>query len=186
METIKLEYPKGGRVYGARPEDFAPYKQWDEVRQVARLSVDRFVAENAHYLTGRVLDFGAGKPGTCAKPEPYRGLVRGEYVPYDVGDDYPKQPFGAIICTQVIQYVNAFQWQIEQFQQWLEPNGALVMSYTVNWDEIETEHWRFTKLGMATILQRAGFRVLTHERLCELKIDGVISFPMMNGVVCRK
>ena len=186
MESIKLEYRKGGALYGARKEDLEPYKQWDEVRQVARLAVDRFVKENAHYLTGRVLDFGAGRPGTCAKPEPYRDFVRGEYVSFDVGDEDPKGPFGAIICTQVIQYIDDFEDVILDFYRWLEPNGALVMSYTVNWDEIETEHWRFTRLGMASILKRAGFKVLTHERLCELKIDGVISFPMMNGVVCRK
>lgn len=193
MEPIKIEYPKGGAIYGARPDDFKGYDT-DEVRKVAQLSCDRFVAENAHYLHGRILDYGAGKPGTCRKPQPYRALceLRGEYIPYDLGDSMPwggsdvRDEYDSILCTQVLAYVPTPLEVLRAFGQHLRTDGALVMTYTVNWEEIETEATHFTKLGVARMIARAGLSVLIHERLSEVKIDGVISFPLMNGIVCRK
>lgn len=73
-----------------------------------------------------------------------------------------------------------------QFAEVMRLNAAIVMTYTVNWEEIETEATHFTKLGVARMIAKAGLSVLIHERLSEVKIDGVISFPLMNGIVCRK
>ena len=188
-EPISLTYMMPGELYGARPEDLEPFKAAgnDEVRQISRAAIRRFVEENSYYLTGRVLDFGAGKPGTCAVPQPYKDFVLGEYVPYDLGDVFPEVgAFDAILCTQVLSYIERFEETIQLFGGALTYGGALVMTYAVNWDEIETEMWRFTKLGVARMVQRAGLSVLTHERLAEVIIDRAIHLPLVNGIVCRK
>lgn len=187
-EPISLTYKMPGELYGARPEDLEPFKAAgnDEVRQISRAAIRRFVEENSHYLTGRVLDFGAGKPGTCAVPQPYKDFVRGEYIPIDADDPRPEGKFDALLCTQVLSYIDDFDLIIYEFEEYLKPGGALVMTYSVNWDEIETEMWRFTKLGVARMVQRAGLAVLTHERLAEVIIDRAIHLPLVNGIVCRK
>jgi len=140
---------------------------WDpvQIREVERASLRAFIEKHRGYLKGRVLDFGAGKPGTCAQPEPYRDLVEGEYLPMDVGDDYPGGFYDAVIFTQVIQYCRYPLATLDALHRNLRNGGFLVMTYPTNWDEVEgTDLWRFTKRGMEFLLKQAGFEIVHHEQ----------------------
>lgn len=157
------------------------------IRALERGSIDGFMKRHASLLKGRVLDFGAGKPGTCVEPEPYRSLVDGEYVPLDKGDQLPTVfMFDAIICTQVIQYLDDPMGTLLHFQAWLKPGGYLVMTYPTCWDEVEPDDlWRFTRAGMETMLKFTGFQLLVHEQRARIPHGG-FNFPLGYGVVAAK
>lgn len=147
------------------------------------------------YLTGSVLDYGAGL-------QPYRRYVEsvgGVYVPWDrVGlpgsvateDAGPHDPlksgWDTIVCTQVLQYVlSPFQLLKDFYYALLTKQGVLLLTYATNWDEVEDEDlWRFTKAGMERLLFLAGFEVLSHERRAEVSCND-FTFPLGYGVVAR-
>lgn len=139
----------------------------DELRELERASIHRFVADSAPYLTGRVLDYGCGL-------SPYRDLVPGEYVGYDRpalpgfiagGPDAPDpldsgDVFDAILCTQVIQYVRYPAKLLTRLQHGLRSGGHLVMTGPTNWPVVEpTDRHRFTVVGITALLLDAGFVV---------------------------
>lgn len=157
------------------------------IRDLERASLRAFMEKHRGYLKGRVLDFGAGKPGTCREPQPYGDLVDGEYFPYEKGDPVPMFErgvrFDAIICTQVLQYVSYPRTIIGSFAACLNPGGYLVMTLPTCWDEVEeTDKWRFTKAGIESLL--IGWEILHHERRAEINLGG-FRFPLGYGVVAR-
>jgi SAM-dependent methyltransferase len=159
----------------------------DLIRQAEAASIRQFVEAHRDCLRGRVLDFGAGKPGTCRQPQPYRDLVDkdAEYLPHDRGDELPKRPFDAILCTQVLQYIEAPRVLLRIFRYALNRSGRLVLTYPTNWDEVEGgDYWRFTRAGMDWLLREAGFTVQVHERRAEVKL-GAFTFPLGYGVVAQ-
>ena len=150
----------------------------DSIRTLERASIRAFMKKHKSYLRGRVLDFGAGK-------QPYRDLVEGEYVPYDLGDAYPNGKFDAVMCNQVMQYVAEPDHLLSAFKLLTTPAGHLVMTYPTSWAEVEdTDFWRFTKAGMTKLLNDAGFRVIAHERRAEIDLNG-FKFPLGYGVVAQ-
>src|SRR5678815_3910343 len=97
-------------------------RDFDPIRQAEMISIHRFLEVRRELFRGRVLDFGAGKPGTCRTPQPYRSLIEHgdiEYLPYDVGDVMPNPPFDVVLCTQVLQYIEDPAVLIFQFAEWL-------------------------------------------------------------------
>ena len=143
------------------------------IREIERASIRDYVAMNRAYLRGRVLDFGAGKPGTCREPQPYRDLVQGEYVPFDIGDDLPAAPFDAILMTQVIQYLDDPRETLRDFGSMLKGGGVLVITGPTNWSEVETtDLWRFTRAGIRRLLEITGFRVVDVQQRAQVGIDG--------------
>lgn len=156
------------------------------IRELERKSIREFLERHKEYLQGWVLDFGAGKPGTCAAPQPYRDLVTGDYEPFDLGDKWPTGPFDTILCTQVIQYVIDPRRDLGWFAQWLKRGSHLVMTGPTNWEEVEdSDLWRFTRAGIRKLVEAAGFQVLTCESRAEIDLGGA-KFSLGWGVVARK
>jgi SAM-dependent methyltransferase len=184
-------------AFSPTPVDLTPveaslYGQMDRVRQATNAGIRRWVHKWQELFLGcRVLDFGAGRPGTCRIPQPFRELLREakEYVPWEPGDeDLPLNSgsFGAILCTQVIQNVEAPFSQFEEFNSLLTPRGYLVLTYPVAWEEIENEYWRFTKKGLWLLCHDSGFDILQHETLVNVAIDGSLNLALVNGLVARR
>lgn len=139
------------------------------IREIERQSIRDFLQRQQAYLRGRVLDFGCGLPHTCIQPQPYRDLVNGAYVPFDIGYPEPEGVFDAVLLTQVVQYILDLPVLLASFQQ---RTRYLVITYPTHWEEVErTDHWRFTRHGMDTLVTRAGFRVIVHERRWSLPFD---------------
>ena len=146
------------------------------VRDLERYSLRQFMESNRNLLSGRVIDYGAGKPGTCFQPQPYRDLVIGQYVPIDIDDALPQatHDFDAVICTQVVQYL---QYPLETLQlfsrDWLRPGGKLLLTGPTNWAEVEdTDLHRFTRAGISRLLRIAGFEILRIDNRAELNLGG--------------
>lgn len=143
------------------------------LRERENASIEEFVLVHADKLWGRTLDFGCGL-------QPYRKIVEnvgGDYRPFDrwgfpgstvttdLGDDSPlQQPnaWDAILCTQVIQYVERPAELILDFWAALKPGGWLIMTGPTNWPEVETDDlWRFTITGIDYLINTAGFDEIT-------------------------
>jgi hypothetical protein len=150
-----------------------------------RASLRAFVTRHRHEFRGRVLDYGCGLPSTCAAPEPYRAIVEGQgatYVPYDVaGYDAPVGPFDAILCTQVIQLVEAPVACLRRLRELTRSKGVLLITFPTAWEEratmVDDDH-RFTARGMARALGHADWVLLTTER--RWQIPGV-DFTIAGG-----
>jgi len=189
MITLPITYSYGGlgndTLQGADWADLTQYgSATDPIRQIERASIRTFVEKHKHLLTGRVLDFGAGKPGTCRQPQPYRDLVAGEYVPIDEGDGMPHGMFDAVLFTQVIQYLPHASLNIQAFDS-LKQGGWLVMTYPTAWSDGDCDLFRFTRTGMAVLLERAGFHVSEHVVRARVMV-GSFEFSLGYGVIARK
>lgn len=157
----------------------------DPLRVAEQTSIEQFVAKHRGFLKGRVLDFGAGKPGTCRKPQPYRAFVAGHYIPYDKGDALPDGDFDAILCTQVLQYLRPREAFLFFRDRLRVRGGVLVMTYATNWPEVEPgDKYRYTKAGMDEALVSSGFSILEHEPRAALVIPPN-EFILGYGVVAR-
>ena len=162
---------------GTEPEPLVTSSQMNPVtiREIEIASIRDYVVKNASYLRGRVLDFGAGKAGTCRQPQPYRGLVQGEYFPFDVGDELPPGPFDAVLMTQVIQYLPDPRQTLSQLESLLRSGAALVITGPTNWAEVEeTDLWRFTRSGIRVLLETAGFHVLDVQQRAQIDVGGFV------------
>ena len=133
------------------------------IRETERQSIRKFVEDNAVLLSDRTLDYG------CLD-SPYKDLVTGEYVGWDVGQPKPTGLFDAVLCTQVMEYVSRPKLVLQEFFDVLRPGGKLLLTYPTLWEEVEqNDYWRFTKAGMELLLHQAGFNILVHERRCEIR-----------------
>lgn len=164
----------------------------DELARLEAESIRRFVQRVADdgLLSGTVLDFGCGQ-------QPYRPIVEaagGMYHPFDrrhyggnvsrkdVGEVLPT--YEAIICTQVIQYVDAPSFIIETLFNALKSGGHLVLTYPTCWPELRDELWRFTKIGMERLLTEEGFVIQYHDERSAMEFTG-FRLALGYGVVAR-
>jgi len=172
----------------------------DELTRIERQSIRAFVqsAADAGYLSGRVIDFGAGRM-------PYRDIVEnagGVYEPFDRADfpandsgkdigmlsDGPEGKFcDSLLCNQVVQYVPIDDLADEffSFLHWMI-RGHLILTYPTNWPEVNEgeDLWRFTRWGMERLLIDAGFAIVKHEQRWSFEMHGY-EWAAGYGVVAR-
>jgi SAM-dependent methyltransferase len=158
------------------------------IRDLERASIREFVRENAHLLTGRVLDYGCGK-------SPYREYVTGEYVGYDaglpgykaVGDESVLQDeeFDAVLLTQVLQYCPEPKKTVLEISRLLKSGGHLLLTYQTNWDEVEpSDINRLTYSGVEDIIPRE-LTIVSHKRRAEINLGG-FKFPLGGALVAQR
>lgn len=151
----------------------------DEICDIEKGSIRKFVASNSEYLMGHVLDFGSGK-------QPYKEYIVGTYYPHEFGETIPPLLFNTILCTQVMEYIPDPAQQLKRFYEMTTPGGFLVMTYPTNWDEVESaDLWRFTKSGMNKLLVDAGYIVIKHEPRSYLE-HGDFKLCYGYGVIAKK
>lgn len=164
-------------------------REGDSIRDFVQKAADH------GHLDGDVLDFGSGQ-------QPYRDIVEARpaarYFPYDsptfpgsVADDDTtsgawQRRFDAILCTQVVQYVEDVEYLLQSFHGRLHPGGALVLTYPTNWPEVEDDDLhRFTRAGMGRLLTVARFEIVWHLLRFEVKLRTSESLQIGYGVVAR-
>lgn len=138
-----------------------------------------------------VLDFGAGKEGTCHKPQPYRDIVEGmgaRYYPVDVGDDMPATPllFDVVMCTQVVNYLHHPRPKLQGLTLRLRKGGIFLLTYPTNWAFCEdVDLFRFTKTGMEQTLKGCGVKIMHHDMIGCIDIGGFM-MPLGFGLIAEK
>jgi hypothetical protein len=141
------------------------------IRDLERTSIRNFLqhcADRGYFSDKDVLDYGCGK-------QPYRDIVvmgGGRYEGYDLsiypastteGEDIQRpaifdETWGAIVCTQVVQYVPDVPMFLKTLRALLDETGVLCITWPTNWPEVEKEDLhRFTLSGFARLLNEAGF-----------------------------
>lgn len=187
MKPLPLTYD-GRIIRDARRDDCAAecapfYEAPDPIRRMERASIRWWMEQQQEHLRGRVLDYGAGKPGTCYQPQPYRDLVAGEYVPYDLGDHLPGGWFDAVMFTQAIQYMESPARTLALLHSFLRSGGRLLMTGPSSWPELEGgDMWRYTRAGITRLVQEAGFVVEKCEERAMVTV-GVFGFSLGWGLV---
>ena len=176
---------------GATLAEVEPYYQSpDMIRRIERASIHEFMIQvrDAGHLGGRTLDFGCGT-------QPYRSLVRGEYIPYDISNTEHEHAFGpgrqvdTIICNQVIQYLQDPQLTVNTLVESLRVGGRFVITFPANWDVVEdSDLFRFTKSGVKLLMHIAGLRITSVMLRAQViaQESPRFSFPLGYGMIFKK
>ena len=143
--------------------------------QPARIELGRVIRRNAHFLSGKILDVGAGgfdRYGSFIssveyvhmnmQPGPNTDLVgTAESIP--VGD----ASFDGILCTQVIGDVPDVRTVVREFRRVLRVGGRVLLTegFMDPMHDQPYDLWRFTPHGLRLLFEEAGFAVLALERI---------------------
>ncbi|RME42305.1 MAG: class I SAM-dependent methyltransferase [Chloroflexi bacterium] len=146
----------------------------------SRIYLEHFLRRAAQQLApgSRVLDAGAGD---CRYAHLFRhtdylavdfAQVDKPYGPLDVIADllqlpFPESYFDAIICTQVLEHLPRPQAALVEFHRLLRPGGMLWLTAPLYYaeHEIPFDFYRYTRFGLAFLLEEAGFTVQRLEWL---------------------
>jgi SAM-dependent methyltransferase len=136
------------------------------VREVSAL-----LREETNVLRGVLVDVGCGD-------RPYRSLISAEqYIGVDLdpavkpdvvgsATDLPLEDASAdaVLCISVIEEVDDPLLAFREFARVLRPGGALLVVATQNWRELQThDYFRYTRLGLALLAERAGLEVVSAQ-----------------------
>ena len=143
----------------------------------------RLKAGARQYLTGRLLDAGAGRQayrkmleGCCTRYESLDMAAadgRTDHIADLQDTGLPDETYDAVFCTQVLQHLPDPQRALNEIGRMLKPGGrALISVPHLVWLHNEPhDYLRFTGHGMRFMLERAGLNVLSIE-----PVGGLICF----------
>jgi SAM-dependent methyltransferase len=146
------------------------YPDWLVLRELSR-----DVAAALRSCAGaELLDLGCGdKPYALSAPNVRRwiGFDADSNAAADVHGKadalpFPEASFDTVLCTQVLEHVPVPGAVVAECARVLRPGGMLIVTVPQYWELHEEPHdyYRFTPIGIATILQGAGFNVVRQIR----------------------
>ncbi len=171
----------------------------EELVRLENESIKNFLEDNKEYITGRVLDFGAGH-------QPYKELIESmygvtSYTPFD-NPNFPETrvingskyiddlnkirgTFQTVVCTQVVQYTLHPLKIAENIYSLLGAGGHVILTYPTCWDEDKSKDYiRYTQLGIEKIFNISGFNKIKNEARRKIYFDD-FSFSLGGGYVGR-
>lgn len=163
---------------------------------LARSALYEAMRQSASQVSGRLLDVGCGT-------QPYRSLFKvSEYVGLEIdtpqartrniavayydGGAFPfeSDSFDAVLCNQVLEHVFEPESFLAEIRRVLRPGGRLLLTVPFAWDEHEQpwDYARYSSFGLAALLGRNGFRILSHRKL---RADASTLFQLGNGYLFK-
>ena len=137
------------------------------------------VKENAHLLSGKILDFGCGS-------KPYRSLFRfSEYIGVDIENPghshanedidvffdgktlpFADSAFDSCFSSEVVEHIFDIDKTLGEIKRVLKPNGRILITTPFVWDEHEVPHdyCRYTSFGLKNIFERNGFKIIEQKK----------------------
>jgi SAM-dependent methyltransferase len=128
------------------------------------------VKEVGKYITGRVLDVGAGEVNRYAghfryseylRMDPYQG-DRVDIVGSADAIPEPDGSFDSVVCTQVFEHLEFPEKSAKEIYRVLKPGGHLLVTVP-QMNELHEEprdYWRYTKFGLESLFGHAGFKTI--------------------------
>ena len=163
---VRLNRARWGNL--RRLEPFSGYYGFDRGTPVDRFYIERFLAERAEDIRGRVLEVGHARYARA-----FQGSAPGEVeiVDNDPGNaeativadlsapsSLPLESFDCFILTQTLQLVSDVEAALENAWQGLKSGGVLLITLPgitrADPEHVSHDRWRVTPAGLDTLLAR--------------------------------
>ncbi len=136
-------------LYGAPP-----------LRQYAREAMNRDIAQ---WLTG--VDAGALEAvevsGNSRADQGWKSFTTLAYPDFDLVSSEPPGQYDVVICEQVLEHVPEPDAAVRTLRRLARPGGHILVStpFLIRIHGAPDDYWRFTPLGLKTLLERQGLEV---------------------------
>lgn len=138
--------------------------------QPDRFLLDKQIREASKYITGRVLDIGAGEVDRYSHHFSFKEYVRMDIVSRDGVDivgsadaiPLPDESFDAVVCTQVFEHLEHPEESATEIFRVLKSGGFLLVT-APQMNELHEEPYdffRYTKYGLMSLFESKGFKVI--------------------------
>lgn len=156
--TLWQRLPRGVRdrlpivlyiVYGAPPlRSYA--------REVMNRDIDTWLAS----LNVSSLD-AVEVSGTVRSGWPWKSYTSLEYPKFDVVESEPSGEYDVVVCEQVLEHVVDPCAAVRNLRRLCRPGGQILIStpFLIRIHGSPNDYWRFTPLGLRTLLERQGLVV---------------------------
>ncbi len=163
------------------------------VTQPDRVILNRQITRFAPFLTGKLLDVGAGRARryqkVCINVTDYKTLDRdADWKPDVIGSaehiPLPDNSIESILCTQVLEHVAHPVIAMKEMSRVLRSGGycLLTVPQTNELHEEPHDYFRYTNYGLQTLFTDAGFSVETmdqrgkyHSMMMQIRIRHLIN-----------
>lgn len=163
---------------------------------LARRQLWREITTASASLSGPLLDVGCGT-------KPYRELFATEtYVGLDIDSEesrsrgvadafydgmtfpFEAERFDSVLCNQVLEHVFNPDQFVSEIRRVLTRGGRLLLTVPFVWDEHEQpyDYARYSSFGLKALLERQGFKVVTHRKLLA---DASMLFQLVNAYLFK-
>lgn len=137
------------------------------------------IKENAHFLNGRLLDFGCGN-------KPYRELINvDQYIGLDIEESghnhdnedidvyyegkiipFDEKYFDSVFTSEVFEHVFELDHILKEINRVCKIDGHILITVPFVWNEHEVPYdfARYTSFGIHHILQVNGFEVVKYSK----------------------
>lgn len=148
----------------------------------ARRCLRLAIKDAAIYGSGRMLDAGCGlKPYKAYfkdKVDKYIGLDYSPKSDYlgnkaDICGDMRRLPFkdnsfDTILCSEALEHIDTPEIVMNEFFRTIKKNGKLIITapFIYPLHEGGNDFFRFTKMGLSSLVERYNFRIITTKTLC--------------------
>jgi SAM-dependent methyltransferase len=172
IDTLKKKF---------REEQFRP--SWVSVffnsNYLIRKGIYKGIKENAHFMTGTMLDLGCGM-------KPYRDLFAvDEYIGIDIKNEGHKNDtstvdvfydgknipfadslFDSAYSSEVLTHISDIEPVIAEINRVIKPGGKFLVTVPYVWHENEqpNDAVRYTSFGITKLLERHNFKILIQQK----------------------
>lgn len=155
----------------ARARHASPLRRPWHIDALIQRRLLRDVAGQRDRLRGRLLDVGCGRRPYARWLDAATDYVGLDMTPAPGGPDvcatawrlpFADRSFDAVLSTQTIEHVAEPAEAVAEMARVLRPGGSLVLSAPQTWRLHEAPHdyFRFTRYGLAALVERAGLELL--------------------------
>jgi SAM-dependent methyltransferase len=146
---------------------FGTHWGYDRGTPVDRWYIERFLAEHRKDITGRVLEvkdsgytrrFGQAVTECAVLDIDAANPLATHVADLATADDLPSASFDCVLLTQTLQFIFDARAAVAHTHRILRPGGVLLATVPVASPICEaplTDHWRFTPLAVARLLEEA-------------------------------
>jgi ubiquinone/menaquinone biosynthesis C-methylase UbiE len=147
---------------------------------IIRKRILKGVADNVHFLNGKMLDFGCGS-------KPYKSLFNvEEYIGLDYdsqGHDHSNEQidvfydgvkipfddntFDSVFSSEVFEHVFNLEEMIPEINRVMKVNGVILITcpFAICEHEQPNDYARYTSFAIKHLMQKNGFEVIKYEKI---------------------